>query len=177
MVRTLLSQGSHRSSILPLGTFVTNEEIKRIICDSLDDCPAGAYCYFVKLNDKWAAKCYRSRSDRDKGYKRQTDCFKHELAPETGFCFEVKVNYYDEDDDIEVRHLFCYMTEIIKPCVPYDLIEDDFEFACDTFEADYEKDCRGISDLIEDTIGWRPKDIHGYNWGWNDGKLQLLDFV
>ena len=154
---------------------MNNETRDKKIREGLETCPAGVHCYFIRLNSLWGAKCYRSRSDRDTAYERQTDCFNHGLAPETTETFEVDVDYYDDEDDTQVTHLWGYITEVIEPCV--DMESDNFESDCDRFEADYEKDCWLIQEQIERKTGWRPDDPHGYNWGWNDGKLQLLDFM
>ena len=142
---------------------------------NLSNCPAGVFCYFIKLNSLWAAKCYRSSSDRDEAYERQVNCFEHGLAPEATETFEIDVDYFDDEDDCQVDRLWCYITEVIEPCV--NMESDDFEADCDRFEADYEKECWLIQEEIKAKTGWRPNDPHGYNWGWNDGKLQLLDFI
>ncbi len=153
-----------------MNTNTRDEKIRQ----GLDSCPVGAFCYFIKLNSLWAAKCYRNSEDRDLAFSRQSMCYDVGLAPEAKETFEIEVDYYDEEEDCEVPKLWCYITEVIDPCVNMDA--DDFEDKCDLFELEYEKDCWAISEEIKAKTGWYPNDTHGSNWGWNDGKLQLLDF-
>lgn len=157
---------------------MNKEQIAQKIVESLDDCPAGVHCYFIKLNSSWAAKCYYEGEARDIAYQRQNLCYDEGLAPFAKDCFEITVDYYDEEEDLEIETLYCYITEVITPCVPLNYKKDSFvlDCECDNFQADYEKDLWLIQEKIKEKTGWHPNDIHGYNWGWNDGNLQLLDF-
>jgi len=144
----------------------------------LDACPAGAHCYFIKLNSLWGAKCYYEGKSCDIAYERQSNCYDEGLAPNVGEKFVVDVDYYDDEEDLQIDKLYCYITELIKPCVPMNYKKDSFvlECECEIFQQEHEKELWEIQEQIKEKTGWHPNDIHGYNWGWNDGKLQLLDF-
>jgi hypothetical protein len=152
--------------------------IKQKIQNGLNSCPVGVHCYFIKLNSKIAAKCYYEKESCETAYKRQSLCYEEGLAPETFENFEIDVDYYDDDEDLDITKLYCYVTEIITPCVPLNYGKNAFvlDSECDNFQFDYEKDMWEIQEKIKKKTGWHPNDVHGYNWGWNGKKLQLLDF-
>jgi len=153
-------------------------EIEKKIVDNLEYCPAGIHCYFIKLNSEWGVKCYHDKSSFETAYERQKLCYEEGLAPEVGESFEIDVDFYDEEEHCQIDKLYCYVTELIKPCVSILGKNADYiDAMCEKFQDEYEKDLWLIQQEIRDKTGWYPEDIHGFNWGWNDGKLQLLDFI
>jgi hypothetical protein len=141
----------------------------------LNECPSGSYCYFIKLNKKWAVKLYSKKHERDEAYNNQRLAAEHHLAPDVG-----RGNIKVKRPDGEV--MYGYITEIVKTVLnfPYNLNKTRTKEQYDHFNEMQEKmRARRIQlDCLYRNIGiYNLDDFHAGNLGYlEDGTIVCIDF-
>jgi len=125
------------------------------------DCPSGAFCRFIKLNDKWAVKLYSSECKRDSAYAAQKRFAENGLAPLVGGRMKVVSRYAPK--------IWGYISEIVV-AVPHDCSRwDVIPFHVET----------GINQCVEkiqNVLGYYWKDTTYFNFGLKNDSLVPIDF-
>jgi hypothetical protein len=141
----------------------------------------GAFCYFLRLDERWGAKLYRCRETADNTYNLQNLAAQHGLAPIVGDKFEI---------EIARTKFFAYITECVEETAlerhirenglpPLSEMEeweenDAYEEAAIILTQfdDFNRLCKGLK-----RIGIAFGDNHAHNVGWmKSGKLVAIDF-
>lgn len=160
---------------------VVEEEVKKTIRRS----PSGVSAVFVKLNEKWAIKLFKSEEKRDKVMSNHERCLEHCLAPEIGDTIDLP-DYVDGEHG---GYRFGYVVEIVEVCPNLDRGGRDYIAAHGETKYEeakkerdkWEEEMReakfwNIVGEIEEKTGWYFEDSHSYNWGRKDGKFIPIDF-
>ena len=134
---------------------------------------AGCVCCFVSLDNGMGVKAYDSMYHRDGAYNNQLKCYSvsKKFAPKPFECFH-----------IQSLDIFCYITERLRPAIPY--IGQDWEIddnedlieQCELWHSKNYNDCIKIVDEIYAKTGIELKDNHALNWGYRGNLLMPLDF-
>jgi len=123
----------------------------------------GVACFFVPVTERSGLKMYGNAGDRNYAYRLQTRAAKHDLAPEVGEKFKLKifgVSYVScgAIKDLWVNTVYGYVTEKVR--VPKIVGYRREEELADALEA----------------VGLEAGDLRPDNMGIKKGRLVCIDF-
>lgn len=163
----------------------TKDYLEKKIKEKRKSSPGGTECIFIKINDKWAIKLYRTRQERDSCYYWQKLAAENDLGPDVGGkfdledCGNIRYTRFDSPNTEDYIPEYGYITEIVE------VIADQQDY--DNWE-DWRNKVRVIEDTEEyqdeydvlceklEKIGFSIIDLFGGNIGYKNGKMICIDF-
>lgn len=128
----------------------------------------GAFCKFVKLDERWGIKLYLDKDDRDEIFERQEEAARYGLGPEVGDCLDIS----------QLDLPFGYITEIIEPAFDpkdFNYVHEEDAAEKKFIDENYDE-IREVHQKLHQKLRWSFMDDHLFNWGYKNGKLMPLDF-
>ena len=133
---------------------MTEQFLSQLVTTFTGKTPNAVQSTFIKIDEQWAIKVYRTEKKRDQCYANQQMMEPHGYGPNTGIKFNV-------------GEKFCYITEVVET-INLDRMSWDEEY-------EYREEMKKLlANMLEK--GFEMDDPHSGNIGRKSGKLVCIDF-